>query len=373
MPLLLLNHSFHALYSPVLYRRVIIKGPDEYIGDITEDITRGEFESKFTPAGPVAARLLQRLESSEETRIWVQSCQITSFRSLSAWVLWDGNPNLDSPMSRGFQTLMWNIFILIGSLPSLKSVKLIRAEIPLESLYHICSRPHLSLSITVIGVSFFERSEVEPDTPFTMAKFYSTASQLRHAMHSFTILTLGCSLKELALGREVDTHLRKFYQAHMDYPGISLPRLETLAISWILTEYLPFFSSTPNLTELNLRGMTRTSLGNGPLDPSFLPKLQKFYGHNCFIPFFVTGRPVHTVATWSSTGSGSSVFLGHDDNVVLEDMAPRFGSKVDVRILTWQNCTSTRGLLLYLVAHNSKITRLDLTPTIPFSKVSYAS
>jgi hypothetical protein len=369
LPLLLLNRSSQAIYSPVLYRRPIIKGPDERIGELHENLTREESQSKFILAGPATSRLLRRLESGE-TRGWVRHCQIAGFRSQIPWISWNKDSDQISPAFRAFQTLMWNIFTLVGSFPSLKSVEILNAEIPSDSLYYICSRPHLSLSIAIVGVAFFGTNEVEPGTQFTVVRFNSEVSQLRHVMHSFIILTLGCSLRELALGTEADMHLRRFYQAHMDYAGVSLPRLELLTISWILTEYLPFFRATPNLIELRLRGMVKMALGNGPLDASLLPKLQRFYGHNCFVPFFVTGRPIHTIDTRSSTGR-HVLFLGQEDNIVLLNMMPRFGSTVDVRNLIWDNCNSNRAVLQYLVDCNPKINLLELTPTLPYTKVSH--
>lgn len=115
------------------------------------------------------------------------------------------------------------------------------------------------------------------------------------------------------------------------------------------------------------------ALGNGPLESSLIPKLQRFYGHNCFVPFFVTGRPIHTIDTRSSTGCGHVLFLGQEDNIELLNMVPRFGSTVDVRNLIWHNCNSNRGVLQYLVGHNPKINRLELTPTLPYTKVSHIS
>lgn len=366
--LLLINRLFQAIFSPVLYRRLTIRGPDRRIGDASTGITTEESRSKFALAGPVTSRLLQRLESSEKTRGWVQHCQIKNFRSQIAWISWNKDSDQIPPLFRAFQALMQEIFLLVGNFPLLKGLHLLKAEIPSESLFYLCSRPHLSLSIDVVGVAFFGTNEADPGMAFTPVRFNSEVSQLRHVMQSFITLTLGCSLRELALGTEAEMHLRKFYQAHMDYPGVSLPRLEVLTISWFIAEYSPFFRSTPNLVELRLHGMVRMSLGDAPLDSSLIPKLKRFYGHNCFLPYFIPGRPVHTIETRSSTGPGHVVFLGQEDNISLKGLNRRFGSAVDVIDLTWDNCNQNQELLQYLIAHNRKLTHLELTPTLPYTE-----
>lgn len=370
LSLILLNHSFEAICSPVLYQRVIIRGPEQPIAEMSATITPDESQSKFSLAGPAASRLLQRLEASEETRSWVRDCEIKSLRSQIAWISWNKDPDLISPIFKAFQALMVDIFMLVGSFPYLKNLCLLRAEIPSESLYRICSRPNQSLSIAVIGIAFFGTNDITPDTPFTVARFNSEVSQLRHVMPSFITLTLGSSLRELALGTEAEMHLRKFYQAHMDYPGVSLPQLEVLTIGWFIGQYSAFFRSTPNLVELRLRGMVRMPMGNTSLHPSLIPKLKRFYGHNSFLPFFLPSRSVHTINTRSSTGPGHTVYLGQEDNTSLTDLGPCFGSAVDVVDLTWDNCNQNRALIQYLVSYNRNIVHLELTPSLPYAKVS---
>lgn len=364
LSLVQVNRRFNQIFIPALYSDIIIKGPDYYIMDgHPVFLDSPDAASRFFLAGRTRG-LLERLQKDAELRQCVRQCKISTFRA----------PFRDmTPSEAGqapyvvFETLVEDIFQLVATLPSLERVKIHLSEIPAQCFFMLCQLP--DIDITTSAVTMYGKVDLSEFTSFKVGRLVFETSNVRPAIPSIVEMTLSGSLRELSLNTESRGVLKKLFTEHMQRSTPSLPLLEVLEIGWIDAQYFDFFRATPNLLELRLKGITRLQLGTSTLNSDLLPRLRRFSGHHSLLPCFVRGRPVMSITTRDTTGTPHPDFWAYDDNITLSPLGMNFGSSTPVLKLVWVDCTRNRELLQYLVDRNPGILHLDVTPTVPYTKV----
>ncbi|PVG04544.1 hypothetical protein CPB86DRAFT_777828 [Serendipita vermifera] len=349
--------AFQGTFTSALYSDIMIKGP-ERLRDPNEPTLDHGPDSPFALAGHVACSLLERLDTNPELRSYVRRCEIRSLKPATYNYLVS-----DEEMS-----LISAIFTLVGDLPFLQDVCLHSMVLPASWLLYICSRPHLALNVTTIATTLHGQPELQQDMVFTAKSLVLETSQFRLSSPAITAMVLGGSLRELVLSTQARAPMSTLFDAHASRGSPQLPKLEVLEIGWLSAEYFDFFKSTPNLLELRLKGLGRMDLGDRPLEPTLLPKLERFTSHNLFLNLFIPGRPIKSIVTRDSTGFSHPFHLGQEDNPPFNHYQPNFGSTSVLESLTWNNCTRNREVFRYIADHCRRIVYLNVTPALGYEK-----
>jgi hypothetical protein len=360
--LVVVNKHFNAVFLPVLYSHPIITGPSGSI--IDKQFPETEKPSRYVLAGTPASLVLDKLEKDEIIRKSVRECTLSRFWPSSKTSLF----GFGSAPMHSYEGLMTSIFILIGKLPSLRKLNLVRVQIPTTCMLYICTRPNQTLDIYDNMAGFYGTVNIEPETTFTVStmRFHSYIFENPIVCQ----IAMGRSLRELHIAGGEHRGVRHFYEAHIDSGTITLPNLEVLDIGWFNALYLPFLKMTPNLRWLRLRTSLMLELGTNPLGIDAAPKLCHFTGHNSYLKVFTKGRPITTIVTRDSSGEVSRVFTGQHDNIALSELGPFFGAADDVREVVWEKCSRNKELMAYLVQHNPRVVHLTMTPSVDYARVS---
>ena len=365
--LIQVSRAFHNTFEKALYTDIVVRIDIKSLSPKPK--SAGETESPtFAIAGPVAARLFERLRLQATIRTCVRSLCIKSLRKPYVPAQTREMPEYAQSESH-YDAFVGSIANLLGELPMLQTLKFESLEIPTKWLIHLSSCPSQQLDLILRHTGVYSSLEASAShSNVTLQSFHLLGYTTVYDDSMFMNLLGGLSMRSMCFGSVSPNVL---YTSFIRLGRPLLPHLRSLTIPYITREQLVILQAMPNLQELifasasRLHNVEPSDIVSGQGPTGVMKDLESITVENRLISAFTAGRKITSIST-----VGSQFGLSDINLTILQN---QFGSDVMVRTVVWKGCYNMGGLLDYLLAKNQAVWHLVIIPKHgPYSEVSHA-